>query len=110
MAIDDKIRDEKLQYDINRETEKMSAISSGKIDKYEYLTGEEILPFDQRGVIEQAKFTYYPLKKAFEKLIKTIEGQRKKQVECLKVLKHNTQQLTIRNVIPENKLSEEAKN
>ena len=58
MTIDDKIRDEKLQYDINREAAKISALSSGKIDKYEYLTGEEILPSDQRRVIEQAKLTY----------------------------------------------------
>ena len=51
MTIHDKIRDEKLQYDINREAAKISALSSGKIDKYEYLTGEEILPSDQkRGI------------------------------------------------------------
>ena len=43
MTIENNIRDEKLQYDINRETAKLSALSSGKIDKYEYLTGEEIL-------------------------------------------------------------------
>ena len=53
MTIDDKIRDEKLQYDINREAAKISALSSRKIDKYEYLTDEEILPSDQRRVIEQ---------------------------------------------------------
>ena len=58
MTIDDKIRDENLQYDINGESAKISALSSGKIDKYEYLTGEEILPSDQRRMIEQAKFTY----------------------------------------------------
>ena len=58
MKIDDQIRDEKLQYVINREAVKISALSSGKIDKYEYLTGEEILSSDQRRVIEQAKFTY----------------------------------------------------
>ena len=51
MTIDDKIRNEKLQYRINREAEKMSALSYQKIDKYEYLTGEEILPPDQRTVI-----------------------------------------------------------
>ena len=67
MTIDDKIRDEKLQYDINREAAKISALSSGKIDKYEYLTDEEILPSDQRRVIEQAKFTYYFLEKSFRK-------------------------------------------
>ena len=61
MTIDDKIRDEKLQYDINREAAKIPALSSGKIDKYEYLTGEEILPRDQKRAIEQAKFTYSPL-------------------------------------------------
>ena len=53
MTIDDMIRDEKLQYDINREAAKMSALPSGKIDKYEYLTGEEKLS-GQRRVIEQA--------------------------------------------------------
>ena len=43
MTIDDKIRDEKLQYDVDREVAKILALSSGKIDKYEYLTDEEIL-------------------------------------------------------------------
>ena len=64
MKIDDKIRDEKLQYDINRKAAKISALSSGKIDKYEYHPGEEVLPFNQRQVIEQAKFTYSPLGRA----------------------------------------------
>ena len=67
MIIDDQIRDEKLQYDINREAAKISALSSGKIDKYEYLTGEEILPSNQKQTIGKAKFTYSPLGKAFEK-------------------------------------------
>ena len=62
MTIEDQIRNEKLQYDINREAAK---ISSGKIDKYEYLTCEEILPSNQQQIIEQAKFTYSPLRKAF---------------------------------------------
>ena len=66
MAIEDQIKDEKLQYDINRKTAKISALSSsGKIDKYEYLTGEEILPSNQQQIIEQAKFTYSPLGKSF---------------------------------------------
>ena len=73
MTIDDNIKDEKLQYDIKRKAAKISALSSGKIDKYEYLAGEEILPSDQSRIIEQAKFTYSPLGKAFEKQIKTIE-------------------------------------
>ena len=63
---------------------KISALSSGKIDKYEYLTGEEILPSNQQQIIQQAKFTYSPLGKAFEKQIKTIEDQGKKQVDALK--------------------------
>ena len=84
MTINDQIRDEKLQYDINREAAKISALSSGKIDKCEYLTGEEILPSNQQRIIEQAKFTYSPLRKAFEKQIRTIEGQGQKQVEALR--------------------------
>ena len=87
MTIDDQIRDEKLQYDINREAAKISALSSGKIHKYEYLTGEDILPSNQQQIIEQAKFTYSPLGKAFEKQIKTIENQGQKQVEALESLK-----------------------
>ena len=58
MKIDDKIRDARLQYNINREAAKISALSFGKIDKHEYLKGEEMLLPDQRRVIEQAKFTY----------------------------------------------------
>ena len=77
MAIDDKIRDEKLRYDINREAAKISALSSGKIDKYDYLTGEEILPIDQRRAIEQATFTYSLLGKASEKQTKTIKERSK---------------------------------
>ena len=89
MIIDDQIRDEKLQYDINREASKIPVLSSGKTDKYEYLTGEEMLPSNQKQMIDQAKFTYSPLGKAFEKQIKTIEDQGKKQVDALKNLKDN---------------------
>ena len=53
MTTDGKIRDEKLQYYINREAAKISALSSGKIHKYKFLTGEEILPSDQSRIIEQ---------------------------------------------------------
>ena len=67
MNIKDQIGDEKLQYDINRVAAKISSLSSGNTDKYEYLTGEEILPSNQQQKIEQAKFTYSPLGKAFEK-------------------------------------------
>ena len=65
MTINDQIRDEKLQYDINRKTAEISALSSGKINKYEYLTGNEILPSNQQQIIEQVKFTHSPLGKAF---------------------------------------------
>ena len=67
MAIDDKIRDVKLVYDINREAAKISALSSGKINKYGYLTGEEVLPSKWRQIIEQARFTYSPLGKPLER-------------------------------------------
>ena len=83
MTINDQIRDEKLQYDINREAAKISALSSGKIHKYEYLTGEEIL-LSKQQIIEQAKFTYSPLGKTFEKQIKAIEDRGQEQIEALK--------------------------
>ena len=85
MSINDQIRDEKLQYDIDREAAKISALSSGKIHKYEYLTGEDILPSNQQQIIEHAKFTYSTLGKAFEK-----QKQLKIKVEnkwCLKSFK-----------------------
>ena len=73
MTIEDQIRDEKLQYDINREAAKISAVSSGKIDEYEYLTGEEILQSNQQQIIEQGKFIYSPLVKTFKKQTKTVK-------------------------------------
>ena len=72
-SINDRIRYEKLQYDINREAAKISTLSSGKTHEYEYLTGEDILPSNLQQIIEQARFTYSALGKAFEKQIKTIE-------------------------------------
>ena len=80
MTIGDQIRDEKRQYDINRETAKISALSSNKIDKYEYLTGEELLTSNQKEIIEQAIFTYSPLGNAFKKQTKTIEDQIKNKL------------------------------
>ena len=102
MTIEDKIKDEKLQYDIDREAEKISALSSGKIDKYEYLTDEEILPSNQQQIIEKAKFTYSPSGKAFEKQTKTIEDQGEKQIKVIN-------DSTIKKYIPENTLNDEAK-
>ena len=104
MAIDDQLREDKLQYDINREAVKISALSSNKIGKYEYLTGEEILPSNQKQIIKQAKFTYSPLGKAFEKQIKTIEDQGKKQVKDLENLKLKGQTKVITDKA-DNKLS-----
>ena len=87
MTINDQIRDEKLQYDISREAAKISALSSGKIHKQNYLTGEDILPSNQQQLIEQAKFTYSSLGKDFEKQIKIIEDQGEKQIHALENLK-----------------------
>ena len=83
MTINDQIRDEKLQYDINREAAKISALSSGKICKYEHLTGEDILPSNQQQIIEETKFTYSPLGKAFEKQIKANKDQGEKQIKAI---------------------------
>ena len=83
MTTDDKIRDEKLEYNIKREAGKISALSSRKNDKYEFLTGEEILPPDQRRVIEHSKFAYSSLGNAFEKQRKTIEDQGEKQIKAI---------------------------
>ena len=77
MSIDDKIKDKKLQYEINKEAAKISPLSSEKIDKYEYLTGEEILPSNERQIIEQEKFTYSLLGKAFEKQLKQLKTKEK---------------------------------
>ena len=68
---------------------KYQLYSSGKIDKYEYLTGEEILPSNQQQIIQQAKFNYSPLGKALKKQIKIIEDQGKKQVKAI----HDNKQL-----------------
>ena len=66
MTINDQIRDEKLRCDISRKAAEISALSSGKIDKQEYLAGKEILPSNQQQITGQAKFTYSCLGKAFE--------------------------------------------
>ena len=81
-----------MQHSINSEAAKALALSSGRIDKYEYLTGEEVLSSYQRGVTKQGKFTYSPLRKALENQIKTIENQGIKQVKVLKALKSEENQ------------------
>ena len=75
MAINKKISDEKLPYDITREVAKAPTLSSGKFGKYKYLTGKEILLFNQSQIIQQAKFSYSPLGKVFQKETKTMEEQ-----------------------------------
>ena len=100
MTIEHQIKDEKLQYDTNREAAKISALSSGKLDKYEYLTGEEILPSNQQQIIQQAKFNYSPLGKVFEKQRKTIEDQGEKQVKAIQ----DNQLVNIKNYDYKNKL------
>ena len=93
MTINDQIRDEKLQFDINREAAKILELSPGKIHKYEYLTGEDILPPNQQQIIEQAKFTYSPLGKVFGKQIKTIKVQEEKQAKALENLRDQEKQV-----------------
>ena len=87
MTTNDQISDEKLQYDINREVTKKSSLPLSKIDKYECLTAEEVLPSNQKQIMEQAKFNYSTLGKAFGKQIKTIEDQGEKLVKALNTLK-----------------------
>ena len=102
MAIEDQIRDEKLQYDINRDAARISTLSSGNIDKYEYLTGEEILPSNQQQILEQAKFPYSPLGKAFGK-------QKKKQVKAIKdlIISDKANELKqIEDIFPQNVLND----
>ena len=96
MTINDQIRDEKLQFDINRESAKISGLSSGKIHKYEYLTGGDTLLSDRQQIIEQTRFTYSPLGKAFEKQ-KKIEDQGQKKIEALESLKPKEQTKPIRD-------------
>ena len=67
MTTDDNIRDVKLQYDINVEAAKISVLSSGKINRHEYSTGEEMLPSIKKKIVEKAKFTYSPLGESFRK-------------------------------------------
>ena len=84
MDIVDQIKDEKIQYDINEEAAKILALLSGKIDKHEYLTGEEVLPFKQIQIIEPVKFSYSILGTAFEKQTKGTEEQGKNLINAIK--------------------------
>ena len=114
MTIDDKIRDEKLQYEINREGAKILAKTLDTPYKNEYLTGEEMIPSDRKKLIEQIKFQYGPLGKALEKQTKAIEAQGEKQVKT--IVKNSKQLLKsdeiqyIKDIIPEDKINKDAKN
>ena len=77
ITIDYQIKDEKQQFDINREAAKMSALSSGKTNRYEYLTGDKMLPYHQKQITEQVKLIYSPLGKNFKKQKKSIEDKKK---------------------------------
>ena len=87
--LDDKIKAEKIRHDLGQESAKISALKSGDIDKYEYLTGQEVIPTGQVADLAHAKFEYSPLGKAFEKQVKTIKEQGEKQVKAIE----NTQQM-----------------
>ena len=91
----------KLQYDINREATKISASSSGKTDKYEYFTGEEILPSNQRQKIEQAIFAYSPLERTFEKQIEKQVGT----IESLNLSNKKDELKPIRSMFPQSLIS-----
>ena len=93
MTTNNRIRDEKLPYDVNRKAAKVSALYTGKIDKYEYLTGKQILPSNIQQIIEQIKFTYSPLGKGFGRQIKTTQDQRERGGDILKDLKGYNKQL-----------------
>ena len=97
--IDDKIRDEKLQYNINREAAVISALSSGKMDKYQYLTDEDILLSNQRQIIEKAKFAYFPLGKAFEK-------QTEKQIGAIKCIDLSNKLKRIEGIFQQNLMND----
>ena len=79
MTIDDKSKDGKIKNNINREAAKISALFSGKIDKYEYPTGEELLPSDQSRIIQEATFTYFPLGKVFENKQNQLKSKAKRK-------------------------------
>ena len=83
MTTNDQIRDKELQYGINREAAKISAVSSGKLHKHEYLTGEDILSSNHQQMIKQDKFTCSPLGKSFEKQLKTIKNQGEKPIKAI---------------------------
>ena len=90
MTTDDQIRDEKLQFNINREAAKISSLSSGKINKYKYLTGEEILPSNQKQIIQQAKLLILFLVKLLKNKQKQLKIKEKNKSKQLKIIEKTT--------------------
>ena len=84
MTIDDQIRDEIIQYNINREASKISSLSSGKVNKYDYLTCDEILPSNQKQIREQAKFYLLSSWQSFWESNKNNWRSEKKSIWCLR--------------------------
>ena len=89
-----KIKQNEAQYDLDRKAAKISALSSNNLDKYEYLTGEDLGL--KPSTVEQAKFEYSPLGKIFNKglskddkkegilkRIKNIEGKNEEQLKLI---------------------------
>ena len=101
-----------MQYDITKETAKISTLSLGEIDQYEYFRGEEILPSDQGRSVEQAKYIYFSLGKALEKETKAIKDQGEKQISAIenrvkkKILEADQKSIT--DLISKKFFSEEA--
>ena len=101
--LDGKIKANQAQYDLDREAAKISASSSNELDKYEYLTGEDLIY--KPGVVEPTKFEYSPLGKVFNKGL----GKKDKKEKQLKMIeKKDSKQLDIKSVI--NIFDEELKN
>ena len=82
-----------MQYNINKVAAKISVLSSGKIDKYDYLKGKELWQPQQNRIIQEAKSSYSPLGKAIEKQTKTIDEHDKNQGKDLQSLDLINQQI-----------------
>ena len=80
--LDDKIKAEKIAHDLGKEAAKISALKSGNIRKYQYLTDQEIIPSGREEALSMARFEYSPLGKALEKQTKTIQEESKKNKNC----------------------------
>ena len=99
MTIEDQIKDEKLQYDINREAAKISALSSRKLDKYEYLTSEVILPSNQQQIIEQVFLKEIKEGRISIREAKNIQKEFNKQLNFMRRGNKNQEQRQVLNNI-----------